>query len=329
MNENRNQILNWQAQGHIDNENISQALATTGANNTPNQWFRFIRVSLLWLSVLSIAFGVIFFFAYNWDNISTASKFVMIQVLMLVSLFAYTQTKRYSNANTTILFFLAMLLGSLFALFGQTYQTGKDPWQLFMIWALFVMPIAFTSRSSSLWLLWLALTCLTLNLILGVRYGFLGVLFDHERELLLYSFLGIVASVLFEFLFYSRFKLLANRIASQVALIATMVAFSWVAIYSIFDQSMKSFDGLFYLAWMAAVYYFYRVKTVDVLVLSSWVISGIVGIISILARIIDSDLEGATFLLLGLVIIGLSTMGGKWLMSLLKEKKDSQDGEDA
>jgi hypothetical protein len=180
-----------------------------------------------------------------------------------------------------------------------------------------------------LWLLWLALAFLTINLILNVRYGFLGILFDHERELLLYSFLGIVASVLFEFLFYSRFKLLANRIASQVALIATMVAFSWVAIYSVFDQSMKSFDGLFYLAWRAAVYYFYRVKTVDVLVLSSWVISGIVGIISILARIIDSDLEGATFLLLGLVIIGLSTMGGKWLMSLLKEQKDTQDGENA
>ena len=201
MNEIRHQVLNWQAQGHIDNKNISQALELTSANNTPSQWFQFVRNSLLWLSILSIAFGVIFFFAYNWDDISTASKFVMIQVLMLVSLFAYTQTKRYSNANTAILFFLAMLLGSLFALFGQTYQTGKDPWQLFLIWALFVTPIAFTSRSSSLWILWLALASLTLSLMLDVRYGLLGVLFDRERELLLYSLFGVLASVLFEFCF--------------------------------------------------------------------------------------------------------------------------------
>ncbi len=131
MNRIRHQVLHWQSQGQIDKDNISQALETTGANNTTKQWFGFITQALLWLSVLSVAFGVIFFFAYNWDSISTATKFVMIQVLMLVSLFAYTQTKRYSNANTAILFFLAMLLGALFALFGQTYQTGKDPWQLF------------------------------------------------------------------------------------------------------------------------------------------------------------------------------------------------------
>jgi uncharacterized membrane protein len=240
---------------------------------------------------------------------------------MLIGLFAYTQTKRYSSANTAILFFLAMLLGSLFALFGQTYQTGKDPWQLFMIWALFVTPIAFTSRSSSLWVLWLGLACLTLNLILDVRYGFIGLLFTHERELLLYSLLGVFASGLFEFLFHCRYKLMANRIASQVALVATMAAFSWVIVYSIFDAG---FDGILYVAWMAIVYYLYRVKTIDVLVVCSWVVSGIVAIITLIARVIENDLDGFTFLLLGLLIIGLSTMGVKWLMALLKEQKDTQ-----
>ena len=66
MNEIRHQILDWQAQGLINKNNISQALETTGANNTPKQWFHFITQTLLWLSVLSVAFGVIFFFAYNW-----------------------------------------------------------------------------------------------------------------------------------------------------------------------------------------------------------------------------------------------------------------------
>lgn len=326
MNKIRHQILNWQAKGHIDNKNISQALEITGANNTPIQWFNFIRTSLLWLSLLSIAFGVIFFFAYNWDSITTATKFVMIQVLMLISLFAYTQTKRYSNTNTAILFFLSILLGSLFALFGQTYQTGKDPWQLFMIWALFVMPIAFTSKSSSLWILWMGLAFTALNLNVDVRYGFLGIIIDHKRELLLYSLFAAMAAVLFEFLFYSN-KLIANRIASQVALIAAMIAFTWLAVYSIFQFNRNGIDTLFYLAWMAGVYYFYRIKTVDVLVLSSWVVSGIAGVVATLARIINDDLEGVMFLIFGLIIIGLSTLGGKWLMALIKIEKQEKSHE--
>lgn len=324
MNEIRNQVLDWQAQGLIDKNNISQALETTGANNTNKQWYHFITQTLLWLSVLSTAFGVIFFFAYNWDDISTATKFVMIQVLMLVALFAYTQTKRYSNANTAILFFLALLLGSLFALFGQTYQTGKDPWQLFMIWTVFVTPIAFTSRSSSLWLLWLGLAFLTLNLNLGARFGILSVLFSNERGILLHALLGIVAAALFEFLYYIKYKLIHNRIAAQVAIVATMVAFTWVAIYSIFEFNNYHLDGFFYLVWMALVYYIYRLKKLDVLVLSSWVVSGIIFVVAILAKIIDNDLGGSSFLFFALVIIGLSTLGGKWLMSLLKEQNNEK-----
>ncbi len=140
---------------------------------------------------------------------------------------------------------------------------------------------------------------------------------------------GLLAAVLFESLFYCRFKLIANRIASQVALVGTMVAFTWVVIYSIVDFPINGFYGLYYLAWMAAVYYFYRVRTIDVLVLSSWVVSGIIAIVVTIGRTIDNDLDGGTFLLFGLVIIGLSTMGGKWLMGLLKEQKDSPKGESA
>ncbi len=328
MNKIRNQILNWQAQGLIERKNISKALETTGANNSPNQWFHFISHSLIWLSVLSIASGVIFFFAYNWDNITATTKFVMLQVLILISLLAYTQTKRYSNTNTAILFFIAVLLGSLFALFGQTYQTGKDPWQLFMLWTIFVTPIAFTSRSSSLWTFWMALAFLTLNLILGVRYGLFGGIFGNERQMLLYAFLGLVATGIFEFLFYCPYKLINNRIAAQIALVVTMVAFTWVAIYSIFEfNNQKGIDALFYLGWMTGIYYFYRLKNLDVLVLSSWVVSGIIGVISLLAKTINHDFEGGTFLLFGLVIIGLSTLGGKWLLGLLSEEKASTHGE--
>jgi len=317
MNKKRQQILKWQAQAYIANKDIEQALQITQANIPVDKWYSFIRQSLLWLSILSIAFGVIFFFAYNWQDITLLTKFALIQGLMLVSLFIYSQSTTQSPANTAILFFLALLIGSLFALFGQSYQTGKDPWQLFMLWTLFITPLAVSAKSSSLWLLWLGLANLTLNLLLDVRYGLLGLFLDNERSILLYAGFNLLAMILFELLHH--YKLLKNRIASQVAAVIAMMAFTWVAVFSIFAFTKNGFDLLFYLSWMSAVYYLYRIKNTDILVLSSWVISGIIFIIAMVARIINSDLHGGTFLLFGLLTIGLSTAGVKWLMQLLKQ----------
>ena len=182
MNTKRDQIFNWQQQGHLKAQDLDKALSINQSNNSPQQWYDFISRTLLWLGTLSIAAGVIFFFAYNWNEISTLMKFALLQGLMVVSVILYTQTNKYSSVSTTSLFFLALLIGALFALFGQTYQTGKDPWQLFFMWMVFVTPLAFISRSNSLWLLWLFLASICLNLILDVRFGLFGVLFNKERQ---------------------------------------------------------------------------------------------------------------------------------------------------
>jgi len=320
MNTKRDQIFNWQQQGHLKAQDLDKALSINQSNNSPQQWYDFISRTLLWLGTLSIAAGVIFFFAYNWNEISTLMKFALLQGLMVVSVILYTQTNKYSSVSTTSLFFLALLIGALFALFGQTYQTGKDPWQLFLIWTLFITPLALTSRSSSLWLLWLGLANLTLLLFFETRHGLFGIMLQNEKRLLAYAFLNLIPAVAFEF-FYLK-KLMTNRIASQAALIVAMIAFTWVSIYSIFeifDTSNKGLDLIVYLIWMTGVYYFYRVKTIDVLILSSWLVSGIVFILTLLARGIGNNFNEGTFLLMALLLIALSTAGVKWLLKLLKQ----------
>jgi hypothetical protein len=50
---------------------------------------------------------------------------------------------------------LALLaIGGLFAYFGQTYQTGADPWQLFAVWAALALPLCIAARSDVLWAPW-------------------------------------------------------------------------------------------------------------------------------------------------------------------------------
>ncbi len=320
MNNKRQQLFHWQQHGYIDDSNIYKALDLTGSNPTGQQWHFFIGQMLLWLGLIAIALGTIFFFAYNWASLSSLQKFALIQGLLVVATFFYTQTEPQSVTSTAILFFLALLIGALFALFGQTYQTGKDPWQLFLIWTLFITPLALTSKSSSLWLLWLGLANLTLFLFLETRHGFFGILFRNERTLLLYAFLNLLPAIAFELLYTK--KLLADRIASQVALIATMAAFTWVSIYSVFEifgTSNKGLDLIVYLMWMAGVYYFYRVKTIDVLILSSWLVSGIVFILALVARGIGNNFYEGAFLLMAFLLIALSTVGVKWLLKLLKQ----------
>ncbi|MCF6288093.1 MAG: DUF2157 domain-containing protein, partial [Proteobacteria bacterium] len=240
--------------------------------------------------------------------------------------FCYSQSNKLYT-KTALLFFLAILIGSLFALFGQTYQTGKDPWQLFFLWTVFITPLAFIAKSTSVWLLWLGLANLTLSLVLDVRYGVLGMIFDGERGVLAFAGLNVIAVVAFELLF--KYKLIVNRIAAQVAIIATMIAFTWVAIYSILDfygNTERKIDIVFYILWMGLVYYFYRIKTLDVLALAGWVVSGGIAILALLVRIVGYSFDSGTLLIMGLATIGLSTMGIRWLTGLLKEAKTS--GED-
>lgn len=317
MNTKRNQILNWLALGRI--KDINKALSETHSNHKPKDWFDFISQSMLWLGSIAIAIGVIFFFAYNWQDMSNLSKFVLLQSLIVISGFTYTQLQKYSSFSSANLLFIALLIGALFALFGQTYQTGKDPWQLFFIWTLVMTPISYISRSAVLWLFWLALANLTVILLLDVRYGWFATLWYRDKDIIYYILLNGITAIVFELLF--RVQRLYNRIAAQVGLVLTMIGMTWMIIYYIFDMRNNGIEYLFYLLWMAAVYYYYRIKTLDVLVLSSWVVSGIVFTIGMLGRLVDNDFDGGFFLLLGIVTIGLSVIGGKWLIGLLKQSQ--------
>ena len=92
MNNKRQQLFFWQQHGHIDDSNIENALDITQSNPSGNNWQSFIGQLLLWLGLIAIALGTIFFFAYNWSSLSNLQKFSLIQGLLIVATFLYTQT---------------------------------------------------------------------------------------------------------------------------------------------------------------------------------------------------------------------------------------------
>ena len=112
----------------------------------------------LWLprgvAVLAAALGglgVVMWIAANWAPMGRFGHFALLQGLVLVMGLGAT----LKPAARGPLGLLALLgIGALFAYFGQTYQTGADPWQLFALWAALALPLCWGARSDVLWAPW-------------------------------------------------------------------------------------------------------------------------------------------------------------------------------
>ena len=95
--------------------------------------------------------GVVFWIAANWQTLGRFGRFALLEGFV-VAMCAGALWKPTARAPLGLLALLA--IGALFAYFGQTYQTGADPWQLFAVWALLALPLCLAARSDVLWAPW-------------------------------------------------------------------------------------------------------------------------------------------------------------------------------
>ena len=121
---------------------------TTGLFNL--SWQRYLNLLFLLLTVGFLTSGVVTLIAANLDYFSDLAKIYGLQTLLVVTvvlgiycfiLESRRQAKEKLKWKTYSLFFVvSVLIGALFALVGQTYQTGADVWQLFAVWTLCQLP---------------------------------------------------------------------------------------------------------------------------------------------------------------------------------------------
>lgn len=95
--------------------------------------------------------GVVMWIAANWASMGRIGHFALLQGLVLV-MGVGAALKPAARAPLGLLALLG--IGALFAYFGQTYQTGADPWQLFALWAVLGLPLCWGARSDVLWAPW-------------------------------------------------------------------------------------------------------------------------------------------------------------------------------
>jgi uncharacterized membrane protein len=141
----------------LDAQGLRRLQALAGLDREPTRLAHWVVRGTAVLAAALAGLGIVFWVAANWDTLGRFGRFALLQAIVVVM----CAGALWRPAARSPLALLAMLgIGGLFAHFGQTYQTGADPWQLFALWALLALPLCLSVRGDVLWAPW-ALVAMT------------------------------------------------------------------------------------------------------------------------------------------------------------------------
>ncbi|AKQ64327.1 putative membrane protein [Myxococcus hansupus] len=153
---------------------MERALHLSVATPPRADWRRFLSTTLLGLGALLVLAGVIYFFAYNWAEMHRFAKMGLIAVAIAGAALSAWKLGETLGGQMS-LFTASVLVGGLLAVYGQAYQTGADPYELFVGWTVLILPWVAVSRFPPLGLLALVLTNTGILLfweqVLGTKEG--------------------------------------------------------------------------------------------------------------------------------------------------------------
>ncbi len=146
---------------------IEVLFEVAAARPTPLEDLRLLRRGLGLAGVLSLCAGVIFFVAANWAAITASGRFALLEALLVGSGAAALVRPPPHRVGKLALLAAFILTGALLALFGQTYQTGADVYELFLAWAGLGLPLVVASGWSVGFGAWVLVVDVALALLCG------------------------------------------------------------------------------------------------------------------------------------------------------------------
>ena len=89
------------------------------------QWVKFIQYFLLAIGIGFLTAGVVFFFAYNWDNLHKFTKLGLVQGTIIALGATAILAPISKNFRLILLTSLAILIGVLFAVYGLSFELAN------------------------------------------------------------------------------------------------------------------------------------------------------------------------------------------------------------
>jgi len=278
-----------------------------GIGQQPAALSQHLQTGIAVLAAALGGLGLLFWVAANWQLLSSGSRFALLEIVLTVALLG-AWLRPAARLPLSLLGFIAC--GSMLAHFGQTYQTGADPWQLFALWAALTLPLCFSVRHDALWMAW-AIVALTA-----------AVLFSSivPGRTLLHSSLGSwVPAIALAAAF--RFVPGTGAWPMRLCMIYATMGLSWVAFVSLFDDKDYGYYLLTLLSIAALAYAFCLRKLFDVFVISALGLGANVLLIAGLIRLLavsNSDLTTAAMLMIGCAAAALLAGTVKLIMYLAR-----------
>jgi uncharacterized membrane protein len=264
-----------------------------------------------------LGFGVVMWVAANWETLGRFGRFGLLMGFM-GAMGAGAALRPRARVPLALLALLG--IGALFAYFGQTYQTGADPWQLFALWAVLALPLCLGARSDVLWAPWALVVVTAISLWTHAHLGHrwrvqpedLGV---HALAWLLAVLL--VAALSRPLQRFTGAGPWALRTAATLAVVMTTLA----ALGGLFHDTVAPHYALGLVVLAAAAGLSCLRAAFDVFVLSALALSLNTLLVSGLSRLLFDDHRGdpiGSLLLIGLVAAGLLAASVSAILKLVK-----------
>jgi len=321
---NRKSLIHLIENKRIDQKNIAKAIDIAGVTSQSYDFFVFLRLVLVWIGALSLIISLLMFMALNWAELGKFAKFLMVEGSMLLAVIIYYFSGKYEHLQKILLMVASISLGILLALIGQTYQTGADPWQLFAVWALFMTPWAVMARSSALWILWIVL--INVSAILYYQKFDLSVVAFLDMHTHLLELLFVLNAILWIVWHYlgRKYNYLKDGLCIRLLAFMTLGVITSLAMYVIYEEvNLGMIHLILYLVTLVMMYYFYRIRHIDIYMMALFTLSLFFFILSLVIRFITFDsldnIIMVVLLLLG-VVGGLTVVMTTWIKKLKKEQ---------
>lgn len=305
------------ADGRLSRAGLRFGLQHIGCTPAPADWRRFADRLLLALGTLLLLSGIVFFFAYNWQALHRFSKIGLVAApLTVCALLAWRAGG--SLIGQAWLAAAAVLTGVLLAVSGQIYQTGADTELLFFAWAVLILPWVLVARAPWLWLFWLLLGNTALLLYVAGRLEIWTVFVLADSLFWAPLLLNVCALSAWE-AGWLRFDWLrasyGPRIIALVAAIAaTALGIGWWWLGRHAEWRWMPYTPLLYGAWLGGTLWYYRHRRRDIVPLAAAAFSAICVVMTgVLKQLRFRDSFAFDFLLLGLLVAGLTAAAAFWL----------------
>ena len=128
-----------------------KAIDFCGFRPSGKDWLAYWRQLCLLGGVLFVLAGAVCFVAWNWGAMPALGRMALTGAAVAGCGLGAVLLGPSTRMGRVLLLACGLAMGPMLAVFGQTYQTGAELWELFRVWTVLLVLLALAGRQAGLW----------------------------------------------------------------------------------------------------------------------------------------------------------------------------------